>query len=87
MAETRAELPFIGDQVGLFKAQPGRPSGHNKPLTGRDGIFKISDVIIDGLSMAANGRSQLEGVVERSGGRPRVILPVMRQQIASLYTR
>src|SRR5215470_13606694 len=25
MMETLAELPFIGDQVGLFKAQPGRP--------------------------------------------------------------
>src|SRR5215831_8215678 len=25
MVETRAELPFIGDQVGLFRAQPGRP--------------------------------------------------------------
>src|SRR6516164_1304367 len=24
MVETRAELPFIGDQVGLFRAQPGR---------------------------------------------------------------
>ena len=56
-------------------------------VSARDGIFKISDVIIDGLSMAANGRSQLEGVVERNGGRPQVILPVMRQQIASLYTR
>jgi len=25
LVETRAELPFIGDQVGLFRAQPGRP--------------------------------------------------------------
>ena len=25
MVETLAELPFIGDQVGLFRAQPGRP--------------------------------------------------------------
>src|SRR5215470_1103666 len=25
MGETRAELPFTGDQVGLFRAQPGRP--------------------------------------------------------------
>ena len=25
MVETRAELPFFGDQVGLFRAQPGRP--------------------------------------------------------------
>src|SRR6516164_4928667 len=24
MVETLAELPFIGDQVGLFRAQPGR---------------------------------------------------------------
>jgi hypothetical protein len=58
----------------------------DRRVSARDGIFKISDVIIDGLSMAANGRSQLEGVVERNGGRPQVILPVMRQQIASLYT-
>jgi phospholipid transport system substrate-binding protein len=56
-------------------------------LSAREGIFKISDVVIDGLSMAANGRSQLEGVVERNGGRPQVILPVMRQQIASLSVR
>ena len=55
-------------------------------VSARDGIFKISDVIIDGLSMAANGRSQLEGVVERNGG-PQAILPVMRQQIASLAAR
>jgi hypothetical protein len=25
MVETLAELPFIGVQVGLFRAQPGRP--------------------------------------------------------------
>jgi hypothetical protein len=25
MMETLAELPLTGDQVGLFKAQPGRP--------------------------------------------------------------
>lgn len=52
-------------------------------LTGRDGFYKVNDVIIDGLSMAANGRSELEGVVERNGGRAQAILAVMRQQIAS----
>jgi len=51
-------------------------------LSAHDGIYKISDVIIEGLSMAANGRSQLEGVVERNGGRAQAILAVMRQQIA-----
>jgi hypothetical protein len=38
-----------------------------------DGIYKVSDVIIEGLSMAANGRFQLEGVVERNGGRAQAI--------------
>jgi ABC-type transporter MlaC component len=56
-------------------------------LSARDGIYKISDVIIDGLSMAANGRSQLEGVVQRNGGRPQAILAVMRQQTASASGR
>jgi phospholipid transport system substrate-binding protein len=60
-----------------------RPIRVDWRLNARDGVYKISDVIIDGLSMAANGRSQLEGVVERNGGRVQAILAVMRQQIAS----
>ena len=44
-------------------------------LSTRDSNYKISDVIIDGLSMAANGRSQLEGVVERNGGQPTLSSP------------
>lgn len=52
-------------------------------LAWRDGMYKISDVFIDGLSMAVAGRLELEGVVERNGGRPQAILPVMRQECAS----
>jgi hypothetical protein len=37
-------------------------------LSARDSTYKISDVIMEGLSKAANGRSQLEDVVERKGG-------------------
>jgi phospholipid transport system substrate-binding protein len=56
-------------------------------LTAQNGSYKISDIIIEGLSMAANGRSQLEGVVERNGGRPQAILAVMRQQVAGASSR
>jgi ABC-type transporter MlaC component len=56
-------------------------------LSARDGTYKISDIVIGGLSMAANGRTQLEGVVERNGGRAQAILAVMRQQIASASSR
>jgi ABC-type transporter MlaC component len=62
---------------------PLQPIRIDSRLTARDGVYKISDVIIDGLSMAANGRSELEGVVERNGGRAQAILAVMRQQIAA----
>ena len=64
-----------------------RPIRVDWRLSASDGMYKISDVIIDGLSMAANGRSQLEGVVERNGGRVQAILAVMRQQIASASVR
>jgi len=40
MVETRAELPFIGDQVGLFRAQPGRPGGAGRRC--RPHIFQIT---------------------------------------------
>ena len=56
-------------------------------LSTLNGGYKITDIIIDGLSMAANGRSQLEGVVQRNGGRAQAILAVMRQQTASASAR
>ena len=73
----------------IVSSQIVRGSGAYQPirvdwrLTAQNGSYKVSDIVIDGLSMAANGRSQLEGVVERNGGRPQAILAVMRQQIAS----
>jgi phospholipid transport system substrate-binding protein len=66
-----------------FRGPTVQPIKVDWRLTARDdGLYKISDVVIDGLSMAANGRSELEGVVERNGGRAQAILAVMRQQIA-----
>lgn len=56
-------------------------------LAGRDGVFKVTDIIIDGLSMAANGRSELEGVAQRNGGQPQAILAVMRQETADALLR
>jgi len=74
---TRASAPWAGH--GPIKV--------DWRLSARDGTYKISDILIDGFSMAANGRSQLEGVVERNGGRAQAILAVMRQQIASASAR
>jgi len=77
----------------IVSSQIIRGSGAYQPikvdwrLTAQNGSYKISDIIIDGLSMAANGRTQLEGVVERNGGRAQAILAVMRQQISGASSR
>jgi phospholipid transport system substrate-binding protein len=49
--------------------------------------YKITDIIIDGVSMAASGRSELEGVAERNGWQPEAILAVMRQESANALLR
>jgi phospholipid transport system substrate-binding protein len=53
----------------------------------RDGAYRVTDIIIDGLSMAANGRSELEGVAERTGEQPLAILAVMRQETVNAMLR
>jgi phospholipid transport system substrate-binding protein len=37
-------------------------------LTARDGLYKISDVIIDGVSMGVTERSEIAAMIQRSGG-------------------
>lgn len=49
--------------------------------------YKITDIIIDGVSMAASGRSELEGVAERNGWQPEAILAVVRQETANALLR
>jgi phospholipid transport system substrate-binding protein len=53
----------------------------------RDGAYRISDIVIDGLSMAVNGRSELEGVAERNGEQPQAILAIMRQETVNAMLR
>jgi ABC-type transporter MlaC component len=56
-------------------------------LTRHHVMYKVTDIIIDGLSMAVNGRSELEGVAERNGGQAWAILAVIRQETASALLR
>jgi phospholipid transport system substrate-binding protein len=37
-------------------------------LSARDGLYRISDVIIDGVSMSLTERSEIASMIERSGG-------------------
>jgi phospholipid transport system substrate-binding protein len=71
----------------IIRGQSVRPTKVDWRLTERDGMYKITDVIIDGLSMAVTGRSELEGVAERNGEQPQAILAVMRQESANAVLR
>jgi MlaC protein len=77
-----------GSGAGAGKLDPlAQPIRVDWRVSTLNGEYKITDIIIDGLSMAANGRSQVEGVVQRNGGWAQAILAVMRQQTASASAR
>ena len=77
-----ADGAIVSSQV--IRGNTAQPISVDWRLAWRDGSYKINDVIIDGLSMAVNGRSELEGVAERNGNRPQAILAVMRQECANV---
>jgi phospholipid transport system substrate-binding protein len=75
---------IVFSQISRGSGQAIRVDWHLVPFAT---VYKVSDIAIDGVSMTLSGRSDLEGVVERNGGRADSILPVMRQETASGATR
>jgi phospholipid transport system substrate-binding protein len=45
----------------------------------KDGLYKITDVAVDGVSMVLTQRSEFASVIERSGGQVAVLLATMRE--------
>ena len=52
-------------------------------LSARDSVYKISDVIIDGISMEVSERSEFASVIQRSGGQVQGLLAMMREEGAA----
>ena len=52
-------------------------------LVNDDGTYKISDVIVEGVSMAVTQRSEFASVIQRHGGQVQGLLELMRQKTAS----
>lgn len=47
----------------------------------RDGYYKVGDVIVDGMSMAAAQRSEISTIIQRNGGQVEGLLTTIRGQI------
>jgi len=49
-------------------------------LTQHDGVYKISDVVVEGVSMAVTQRSEFAAVIQRNGGQVQGLITVLRQK-------
>jgi phospholipid transport system substrate-binding protein len=58
----------------------GPPIAVDWQLNVEDGLYKISDVIIDGVSMALAERAEIAQQIERGGGQVEALLASMRAQ-------
>jgi phospholipid transport system substrate-binding protein len=52
-------------------------------LTDRNGTYKISDVAIDGISMAVTQRSEFASVIQRNGGQVGSLIARLREKTVS----
>jgi phospholipid transport system substrate-binding protein len=58
----------------------GPPIAVDWQLNVEDGLYKISDVTIDGVSMALAERAEVAQQIERGGGQVEALLASMRAQ-------
>jgi phospholipid transport system substrate-binding protein len=64
---------------------PGAPSPLKVDwrLVDDDGSYKISDVIVEGVSMLVTQRSEFASIIQRHGGQVQGLLDLMREKTAS----
>jgi phospholipid transport system substrate-binding protein len=56
-------------------------------LTGRNGVYKISDVAVDGISMAVTQRSEFASVIQHNGGQVQGLIRMLREKTAGTASR
>jgi phospholipid transport system substrate-binding protein len=90
---------FQGEEFKISAARPDQGSvivstdvsspGAKTPLkvdwrlVNDDGAYKISDVIVEGVSMLVTQRSEFASIIQRHGGKVQGLLNLMREKTAS----
>jgi phospholipid transport system substrate-binding protein len=59
----------------------GTPIELDWRLSLRDGLYMVSDVVVDGVSMAVTQRSEFAAIVQRNGGQIEGLLATIRGRI------
>jgi phospholipid transport system substrate-binding protein len=100
MAYSNRLSQYSGEQLRVVgsRLEPGgaivyseivRPH-HTQPvkvewrLTRSDSHYKISDVVVEGISMAITQRSEFASVIQRHGGQVQGLLAMLREKVADL---
>ena len=63
-----------------MRANGQPPAGVDWLLTSQNGAYKISDVIVEGVSMAVTQRSEFASVIQRNGGQVEGLITALRQK-------
>jgi phospholipid transport system substrate-binding protein len=62
----------------IIRPEGAAPIAVEWRLTACDGLYKISDIVIAGISMVTTERSALAQVIQRNGGQVEGVLAMMR---------
>jgi phospholipid transport system substrate-binding protein len=75
-----------GDNAWLVQSQIALPNGNQPPVrvdwrvTKHGDTYKISDVTVEGVSMALTQRQEFASVIQRNGGQLEALLKVLREK-------
>ena len=80
-SRTNAEEAIVASEIIRPAGTP--PVKVDWHLTDRNGTYKISDVTVDGISMAVTQRSEFASVIQRSGGKVAGLIAQLREKTAA----
>src|SRR6516164_7114232 len=80
-SRTSAEEAVVASEIVRPTGTP--PVKVDWHLTDRNGAYKISDVTVDGISMAVTQRSEFASVIQRSGGQVAGLIAQLREKTAA----
>jgi phospholipid transport system substrate-binding protein len=69
---------LVSSEIIRTNGQP--PARIDWLMTPHDGAYKISDVIVEGVSMAVTQRSEFGSVIQRNGGQVEGLITALRQK-------
>ncbi|MBV8287288.1 MAG: ABC transporter substrate-binding protein [Hyphomicrobiales bacterium] len=72
---------LVSSEIVRTNGQP--PARVDWLMTPQDGTYKISDVIVEGISMGVTQRSEFAAVIQRHGGQLQSLITALRQKTES----